>query len=141
MKFRQQISEYAARAASARAMGGPEKLARRRQDGVLNVRERIERLLDPGTFRESGLFGVSFIPEMRDSTPCDGKVTGFGKVDGRRVGVVGYDFTVKGSPPATPTTARWRTSRIPGAGADFPWCSSVNPPGCACPTSWVKAWA
>lgn len=97
MKFERQIKEHAGRAARAKAMGGPEKLARRRQDGVLNVRERIDRLLDPGTFRESGLFGVSYIPEMRDATPCDGKVTGFGKVEGRRVGVVGYDFTVKGS--------------------------------------------
>jgi acetyl-CoA carboxylase carboxyltransferase component len=97
MKFERQIREHAERAARARAMGGPEKLSRRKQSGLLDVRERIDRLLDPGSFRESGLFGVSYIPEMRDSTPCDGKVTGFGKVEGRRVGVVGYDFTVKGS--------------------------------------------
>ena len=97
MRFEQQIREHAERAARATAMGGPEKLARRRQVGVLNVRERIDRLLDPGSFRESGLFGVSHIPEMRDATPCDGKGTGFGRIDGRRVGVVGYDFTVKGS--------------------------------------------
>ena len=97
MKFERQIREHAERAARARAMGGPAKLARRKQSGLLDVRERIDRLLDPGSFRESGLFGVSYIPEMRESTPCDGKVTGFGKVEGRRVGVVGYDFTVKGS--------------------------------------------
>jgi acetyl-CoA carboxylase carboxyltransferase component len=97
MKFERQIREHAERAARARAMGGPAKLSRRKQDGLLNVRERIDCLLDPGSFRESGLFGVSYIPEMRESTPCDGKVTGFGKVEGRRVGVVGYDFTVKGS--------------------------------------------
>lgn len=97
MKFGQQIKQHAERAARAKAMGGPEKLARRKEAGVLDVRERIDRLLDPGSFRESGLFGVSYIPEMRDATPCDGKVTGFGKVEGRRVGVVGYDFTVKGS--------------------------------------------
>jgi acetyl-CoA carboxylase carboxyltransferase component len=120
MKFRQQISEYAARAASARAMGGPEKLARRRQDGVLNVRERIERLLDPGTFRESGLFGVSFIPEMRDSTPCDGKVTGFGKVDGRRVGVVGYDFTVKGSSSSYTNNRKMAHIKDTGSRRGFP---------------------
>ncbi|MCC7484061.1 MAG: methylmalonyl-CoA carboxyltransferase [Burkholderiales bacterium] len=97
MKFERQVREHAERAARAREMGGPEKLARRRKPGVLDVRERIDRLLDPGTFRESGLFGVSYIPEMRDATPCDGKVTGFGRIEGRRVGVVGYDFTVKGS--------------------------------------------
>jgi len=97
MKFERQIREHAERAARAKVMGGPEKLSRRTEAGLLNVRERIDRLLDPGSFRESGLFGVSYIPEMRDATPCDGKVTGFGKVEGRRVGVVGYDFTVKGS--------------------------------------------
>ncbi|MBI4381635.1 MAG: methylmalonyl-CoA carboxyltransferase, partial [candidate division NC10 bacterium] len=97
MRFGKQIREHVERAARAKAMGGPEKLARRKAAGALDVRERIDRLLDPGSFRESGLFGVSYIPEMRDATPCDGKVTGFGKVEGRRVGVVGYDFTVKGS--------------------------------------------
>lgn len=101
-------------------MGGPEKLARRRQDGVLNVRERIERLLDPGTFRESGLFGVSFIPEMRDSTPCDGKVTGFGKVDGRRVGVVGYDFTVKGSSSSYTNNRKMAHIKDTGSRRGFP---------------------
>lgn len=97
MKFERQIQEHAERAGRAMAMGGPEKLDKRKQSGLLNVRERIDRLLDPGSFRESGLFGVSYLPEMRESTPCDGKVTGFGKIGGRRVGVVGYDFTVKGS--------------------------------------------
>ena len=96
-KFETQFKDHARRATRARAMGGADKLARRRKPGVLNARERIDYLLDPGTFRESGLFGVSYIPEMRESTPSDGKVTGFGKVGGRRVGVVGYDFTVKAS--------------------------------------------
>ncbi|MDP3715698.1 MAG: carboxyl transferase domain-containing protein, partial [Burkholderiales bacterium] len=97
MKFEQHIQEHAERAERAMAMGGPQKLGKRKESGILNVRERIGQLLDPGSFRESGLFGVSYLPEMRESTPCDGKVTGFGKIAGRRVGVVGYDFTVKGS--------------------------------------------
>ncbi|MGH8620308.1 MAG: acyl-CoA carboxylase subunit beta [Burkholderiales bacterium] len=79
------------------AMGGERKLSRRRQAGILSARERIDQLLDPGSFREQGLFGVSYLPEMRESTPTDGKITGFGKLEGRRVGVVSYDFTVKGS--------------------------------------------
>src|SRR5215210_7886882 len=96
-KFSNKVQEHAERAARALAMGGPEKVAKRAQQGVMSVRERINYLVDKGSFRESGLFGVSYIPEMRESTPADGKVTGFGKLDGRRVGVVGYDFTVKGS--------------------------------------------
>lgn len=97
MKFSEKIAAHAERTRRAGAMGGPDKLEKRKHSGVLNVRERIDYLLDSGTFRESGLFGVSHLPEMRDATPCDGKVTGFGKIAGRRIGVVGYDFTVKGS--------------------------------------------
>jgi len=97
MKFADRIREHAERSARAKAMGGAEKLARRKREGHMNVRERIDYLFDPGTFRESGLFGVSYLPPMRESTPADGKVTGFGKIGGRRAGVVGYDFTVKGS--------------------------------------------
>lgn len=82
----------------ARQMGGEEKLARREARGLLNARSRIDAFLDPGSFTESGLLGVStVVPEDREKTPADGKVTGFGKVDGRLVGVVSNDFTVKGA--------------------------------------------
>ena len=97
MAFEKEIAEHKARQERARAMGGEQKLERRRNQGFANARERVDYLFDPGSFRESGLFGVSYIPEMRDQTPTDGKVTGFGNVDGRKVGVVAYDFTVKGS--------------------------------------------
>ena len=83
---------------AARQMGGKEKLARREANGVLNARSRIDAFLDPGSFTESGMLGIStVVPEDRDKTPADGKVTGFGKVDGRLVGVVSNDFTVKGA--------------------------------------------
>ena len=79
-------------------MGGSEKLARRKAAGALNARERIDALVDPGTFVESGLFGVSGTrPEDRDKSPADGKVAGFGKVDGRECAVISNDFTVMGA--------------------------------------------
>ncbi len=82
----------------AREMGGAEKLARRQSAGLLNARSRIDALLDPGSFVESGLLAVSSVVESeRESTPADGKVAGFGKVDQRLVGVVSNDFTVKGA--------------------------------------------
>jgi acetyl-CoA carboxylase carboxyltransferase component len=120
MRFGRQIREHAERAARAKAMGGPEKLSRLGQAGVLNVRERIDRLLDPGSFRESGLFGVSYIPEMREATPCDGKVTGFGRIDGRRVGVVGYDFTVKGSSSSYTNNRKMAHVKETGGRRGFP---------------------
>jgi acetyl-CoA carboxylase carboxyltransferase component len=89
---------YEARRAKALAMGGAEKLARRKAAGILNARERVDRLVDPGTFIESGLFGTSATrPEDRDRSPADGKIAGFGKIDGRECAVIANDFTVLGA--------------------------------------------
>lgn len=120
MKFERQIKEHEALAARARMMGGEDKLEKRRKAGQLNARERIDRLLDSGTFRETGLFGVSYIPEMRDSTPGDGKITGFGRIGGRRVGVVGYDFTVKGSSSSYTNNRKMAHVKDTGGKRGFP---------------------
>ena len=98
MAFETLLEEYEKRRAKALAMGGPEKLARRKKAGALNARERIARLFDPDTFIESGLFGASGVyPEQADETQTDGKIAGYGKIDGRDVAVVVNDFTVKGA--------------------------------------------
>lgn len=89
--------DHERRLAAAEAMGGAKKLEARRADGKLNVRERIDRLMDAGTFRESGAFVTSAVPADKDKTPADGKITGSGDINGRRTIAVGYDFTVKGS--------------------------------------------
>ncbi len=82
----------------ALAMGGPERLARRRAQGLLDARERLGKLLDPDSFMESGLLATSSSrPEDRDRTPADGKIAGFGRIDGREVAVVSNDFTVMGA--------------------------------------------
>lgn len=88
---------HARERAQALAMGGPEKLEKRRRDHVLNARERIERLVDDETWEESGLFANSADPVKRTQLAADGKIVGFGKVEGRETGVIAYDFTVKGS--------------------------------------------
>ena len=98
LPFDRLMEEYEARLAKAMAMGGPEKLARRKAAGVLNARERVAYLCDPGTFIESGVFGTSSSnPADRDKSPADGKVAGFGKVDGRETAVIANDFTVMGA--------------------------------------------
>ena len=78
-------------------MGGPERLAKRREAGVLNARERIDYLFDPGTFVESGLFSTSAYEQDRERSPADGKITGFGDISGRAAAVVANDFTVMGA--------------------------------------------
>ena len=120
MPFDDKIKEHEERRRRAMAMGGPEKLKRRAEAGLLNARERVAYLFDPGTFRESGLFGTSYLPEMRDRTPADGKVTGFGRIDGRRAGVVAYDFTVKGSSSSATNNRKMAHIKETGAESGFP---------------------
>ena len=91
------LSEYARRRSQVFAMGGPEKLEKRRASGTLDARVRIERLLDPDSFVESGLFATSAFPADRERTPADGKITGYGRIDGRQVAIVSNDFTVLGA--------------------------------------------
>ena len=97
MAYEKKIGEHAARRKKALAMGGPKKLAERKAQGQLNARERIDYLVDPGSFLESGLFGTSVRPEVRDKTPADGKITGLGRIDGRKTALVSDDFTVMGA--------------------------------------------
>src|SRR5438132_7263322 len=79
-----------------RGMGGPDKVARQHSLGKLTVRERVERLFDAGTFTETALLGhqQSQSPQLQGKfTPADRVVTGSGRIDGRRVGLVAYDVT------------------------------------------------
>lgn len=89
--------ELYARRERALQMGGEAKLDARRAAGVLNARERLDHLLDTESFSEIGLLAHSARPEDRDSTPADGKIAGFGRIDSRRVAVVSNDMTVKGA--------------------------------------------
>ncbi len=75
-------------------MGGPEKVERLRQRGSLTARERIAALLDPDSFEELGQLAHSDVPEVREKTAADGKITGFGKIEGRTVYVGADDITV-----------------------------------------------
>jgi acetyl-CoA carboxylase carboxyltransferase component len=94
MAWDDRMRDFHARRAKARGMGGPERLARRRAAGALNARERVERLLDAGSFLEIGTFNTSDVPGMEAETPADSKVGGFGRIDGRPVVVCSNDFTV-----------------------------------------------
>jgi methylmalonyl-CoA decarboxylase subunit alpha len=100
MAFEGELGELDTRRRRALEMGGERKLAERRAQGLLNARERIDRLFDAGSFLESGLYAVSNRPEDKASTPADGKVAGFGHIAGREAAVVSNDFTVKGASSA-----------------------------------------
>jgi propionyl-CoA carboxylase beta chain len=83
----------------AEAGGGPERREREHKAGKLSARERINILLDEGTFEELDKFVrhrcIDFGSEQNRPTG-DGFVTGFGRIDGRLVYVFAQDFTVFG---------------------------------------------
>ena len=90
---------------AARAMGGPEKLARRGDEGGLDARARIAHLLDPGSFVEIGT--------LVGSVPADGLVAGSGTIQGRHVMVGAEDFTVLGGSIGAGSSAkRFRISEL-----------------------------
>ncbi len=71
-------------------MGGADKIAALHAVGRATAREMIAALVDEGSFSEIGTFTGD-----RDATPADGKIAGFGLVDGRPVAIVADDVTVK----------------------------------------------
>ena len=75
-------------------MGSTERIARQHARGRLTIRERLDRLFDPGSFREIGTFAVSEVPAVRDRTPGDGKIGGWGEINGRPAAAGGDDVTV-----------------------------------------------
>ena len=79
--------------------GGADRLEKQRKSGRMTARERVEFLLDRGSFVELDKFKTHRITdfEMADKKiPGDGVVTGFGTIDGRQVCVFSHDFTVFG---------------------------------------------
>ncbi len=96
-KFDEIYKEYMERRKKILEMGGPELIEKmQRSKGKLTARERIDLLLDPGTFVEIGPFvrhrTTAFGMDKR-FIPAEGVVTGFGKVNGRPVVVVSEDYT------------------------------------------------
>lgn len=75
-------------------MGGLQKIERQHARGRLTIRERIDRVLDPGSFFEIGTFARSERPEVAETSPGDGKVGGLGTIHDRPVSIVGDDITV-----------------------------------------------
>jgi propionyl-CoA carboxylase beta chain len=79
--------------------GGLDRIEKQHKAGRLTARERVELLLDPGTFVEKDKFMTHRCKDFdmdKNKIPGDGVVTGYGKIDGRLVYVFAQDFTVFG---------------------------------------------
>jgi acetyl-CoA carboxylase carboxyltransferase component len=98
MSWEPEIDELRRRRELARCMGGAENVERQHKAGRLTVRERIERLLDPGSFHETG--ALAGVAQYENGTLASIRpanfVMGTGRIAGRRVVVGGDDFTVRG---------------------------------------------
>jgi acetyl-CoA carboxylase carboxyltransferase component len=95
--MRWKVEDLKRRREESSAMGGPEKIARQHAKGKMTARERIDFLLDPGTFYEYGLLASHQGHRPGDKvTPADACITGIGSIDGRKVVVCCDDNTVFG---------------------------------------------
>jgi propionyl-CoA carboxylase beta chain len=93
------LAELEARRAGARAGGGPRRIAAQHAKGKLTARERIDLLLDEGSFEEFDMFVEHRSHDFgmqSQRIPGDGVVTGWGTINGRVVYVFSKDFTVFG---------------------------------------------
>jgi acetyl-CoA carboxylase carboxyltransferase component len=90
------LAELQERRDRVKEMGGRESVERQKGRGKLTARERIEKLLDEGTFCEIAIFaknrGTAFGMDKIE-VPADAVITGYGKIDGRKVYIFSQDFT------------------------------------------------
>jgi acetyl-CoA carboxylase carboxyltransferase component len=93
------LETFKERRKKAHAAGGPDRIKKRHEKGLMTARERLMYLFQPDTFQELGTFVrhqcTSFGMEKEDY-PGDGIVVGSGYVDGRQVTAFSQDFTVLG---------------------------------------------
>ncbi|WP_456368667.1 carboxyl transferase domain-containing protein [Geoglobus sp.] len=93
------LDELYRRKEKIKQMGGGERIKKQHDAGKLTARERIELLLDPGSFVEINPFVEKRNTDFgldKVELPADGVVTGYGTIDGRPVAVFAQDFTVMG---------------------------------------------
>jgi methylmalonyl-CoA carboxyltransferase large subunit len=97
--MQEKVAELRKRTSKAMLGGGKDRLEKQRQGGKLTVRERVDTLVDPGSFEETGLFAehrATLFGMAGKNLPADGVVTGAASVGGRLVHLASQDFTVSG---------------------------------------------
>jgi acetyl-CoA carboxylase carboxyltransferase component len=91
------VEDLHARRGKAKLGGGAEKIELQHERGKLTARERIDLLVDPGSFVEIGIHGGPHFSQRSmegREAPADGVITGWGDVEGRTCCIAAYDFTV-----------------------------------------------
>lgn len=99
MDIEDKIKELARRNLEAELGGGQRRIDQQHAKGKMTARERIDYLLDPGSFEELDKFVVHRCHDFgmdKKKIPGDGVVTGYGRINGRQVFIFSQDFTVFG---------------------------------------------
>lgn len=94
--MQKKIDELEKRNEVALAGGGADKIAKHKKGGRLSARERVEVLMDPGSFVEMDRFVTNRSSPEATRVPGDGVITGYGRVNGKLIYVSSQDFTVVG---------------------------------------------
>jgi acetyl-CoA carboxylase carboxyltransferase component len=95
--LRSLVDDLHERREKAKLGGGPERIERQHAQDKLTARERLDLLIDGGSFTELGIHGRPHFSQQAmagKEAPADGVITGYGRVEGRLVAVCAYDFTV-----------------------------------------------
>lgn len=114
MAWEAEIEELQRRRRFAENLGGADNVQRHHSQGRLTIRERLERLTDPGSFQEVGKLtgqGDREDGKLKQVTPAP-YVMGLAKIDGRPVAIGGEDFTVRGG-------TAWGSTRRKGGQGGF----------------------
>src|SRR5688500_19722083 len=99
MNYLEKLRDLAERERKAEQGGGPERVAKQHAAGKLTARERVELLLDPGSFVELDALVTHRCRDFgmeRQRFPGDGVIAGYGAISGRLAYVFAQDFTVFG---------------------------------------------
>ncbi len=96
MSMEEAIKELYQYREKAKQMGGEERIKRQHARGRLTARERIDKLVDPGSFWEMGMLNTSNVPGMEEVTAADGRICGMALIDGRMVAIEAQDNTILG---------------------------------------------
>src|SRR6266567_6168001 len=95
----EKIADLRARRSQVQEGGGKERVEKQHAAGKLSARERVEKLVDPRSFQEIGLFAqhrATYFGMAEKQMPADGVITGCATIDGRLVHLASQDFTVAG---------------------------------------------
>jgi len=99
MSTEQKLAEMQDRKISLQMGGGQDRIDRQHKSGKLTARERIEKLVDTGSFVEIDAFVTHRCTDFgmdKETAPADGVITGYATIDGRPVYLYSQDFTVRG---------------------------------------------